>query len=586
MSKGFIYRTFTVIGGTEEFPLGDTDLLRRQRSETILSKFANNLIDCNVGWQLDTSKNSTVTDFTDIPTKSTSKKYPGLFFVNTISGCKLFISYFGDDNNSNGIKDFSGNDLFRCLGDSAYSGVCCSMIPEGSNSEFGDPNTSSFIPNDATRIYGTFCFHTSVTPQYPAAYNPKDTYHYQYYILATPCVLCIYANYGVNVDPGLLYVPIYATGRIFEKVFHEESSKNSLYGTYAIRQKTDSYEGWSGYAYTSVIVNNQSFKIPSYTSFNINSDYPQASVSKEDGSWLLGSESKYGVYAYCPDYALLSTCVFNRTDATRWIPIYIIVISSELETYGITEGDGLKGILDTNLFRCAIGNRGQIFNKYKFICVENNINFIIGWDFLNNENGYIDTTYGSPVTIPEGYRIESVKSKWTFEFNDAELLSDSVVIKGKGQDEYCKGDLSSAIGLNVLPCLYIFQVTGVNSDNSINGYRISVSPSKYNSGCPSAITETATNVNGNFFELRAYYDSSSAQAIYNAIHDSNYPSTVHYYDETDTEVFFLDLPQAFWKYEGGVFSWLGDPEDRSSLAFYYRKCVPEGTPVRIHCVPI
>ena len=144
--------------------------------------------------------------------------------------------------------------------------------------------------------------------------------------------------------------------------------------------------------------------------------------------------------------------------------------------------------------------------------------------------------------------------------------------------------MSSAIGLKVLPCLYIFQVTVVNSDNSVGGYRISVPPSKYTSGCPSAITETATNVNGNFFELRAYYDSSSAQAIYNSIHNSNYPSSVHYHDETDTEIYFLDLPQAFWKYEDRVFSWLGDPEDRSSLAFYYRKCVPDGTPVRIHCV--
>ena len=118
----------------------------------------------------------------------------------------------------------------------------------------------------------------------------------------------------------------------------------------------------------------------------------------------------------------------------------------------------------------------------------------------------------------------------------------------------------------------------------MGGYRISIPPSRYTSGCPSAITETATNVNGNFFELRAYYDSSSAQAIYNSIHNSNYPSSVHYHDETDTEIYFLDLPQAFWKYEDRVFGWLGDSEDRSSLAFYYRKCVPDGTPVRIHCV--
>lgn len=48
--------------GPDEFPLGDTEALRVQRSKVCLSKLAEALISCNVGWQLDTKRNQTVTD--------------------------------------------------------------------------------------------------------------------------------------------------------------------------------------------------------------------------------------------------------------------------------------------------------------------------------------------------------------------------------------------------------------------------------------------------------------------------------------------------------------------------------------------
>ena len=50
----------------------------------------------------------------------------------------------------------------------------------------------------------------------------------------------------------------------------------------------------------------------------------------------------------------------------------------DLTTYGIVPGDGFKGYLDTDLFRCALGTYGQTFDNGNFICADGTYNFLIG----------------------------------------------------------------------------------------------------------------------------------------------------------------------------------------------------------------
>jgi len=399
---GFICRTFTVVGGSDEFPLGDTEALRVQRSKACLAKLAEALISCNVGWQLDTKRSQTVTDFTDIPSNGypNYQSYPGLFFINTISGCKLFLCYFGGELGWASIKHFTENIGIQYKRTSSFAFDCCgimaSMIPDGSDNEFGDPFSNGFMPDDATRLCGTCLGGASNI--YSAAYSPKSDRHYKYYVLATPYVFCIYANSAVGADPTLPYVPIYATGRIFGTVFHEETSKNAKYGTYAFRRRTESYEGYAAITSSSLIIDTGGYKrtiyVPAYSIalvHQVDDIFPTAAVSKQDGTWLIGAEGDsvsgypyYFTYSFCPDYYQICSYFHYKSGTTRWIPIYVAVLSTNLNSYGIIPGDGVKGILDTSLFRCGIGTRGQLYDSGNFICPEDNIGLLLGWDPSND----------------------------------------------------------------------------------------------------------------------------------------------------------------------------------------------------------
>ena len=61
---GLKFKRVNFTAGTTDFPTGDTDALRRTRSENVLKACVQAIIDCDCGWQLDNNKNATITDFT------------------------------------------------------------------------------------------------------------------------------------------------------------------------------------------------------------------------------------------------------------------------------------------------------------------------------------------------------------------------------------------------------------------------------------------------------------------------------------------------------------------------------------------
>ena len=90
---GFKYKKFTVTGGDADFPVGSTDANIRLKEETIMNKFAQALIDCNCGWELDDSFIDEMGAFMDVPIYGTTATAPGYFFKNTTSGARLFATY-------------------------------------------------------------------------------------------------------------------------------------------------------------------------------------------------------------------------------------------------------------------------------------------------------------------------------------------------------------------------------------------------------------------------------------------------------------------------------------------------------------
>ena len=391
---GMRWRSYyiTAGSGTGQLPVGNTDALRQTRSEMLLTACGQLLLDCNVGWQVDTSKCSSLTDYVAIPTASGNKTYPGLFFTNSISGCKLFMAYFGDEIHYNGIKDFSGNDLLKFYNYTYHGGICISIIPEDSQNTFGDPTTTTFIPSDATRICGTFYRRTFnySTINYAAAYNPTDGRNYVYWIGATPYTVIIYVNHYDGAVPGL-YIPVYATGKIFGDLAHTYNSESQKYGTVCFRNLSGDDESWALPLFSSIanpIGTANGIKVPGYSAFTTNtwSNLDTCGAfTNSSGGWINGNNgSNRSTILFTVGVEPIIKKAFDTTGgSTRWVPLAMMVLANDLSTYGVVSGDGFKGYLDTSLFRCAVATRGQTFNDNSFICLENEYSLLVGWDSSN-----------------------------------------------------------------------------------------------------------------------------------------------------------------------------------------------------------
>lgn len=386
---GFITRAFSVLAGSEEFPTGTGETLRVQRSKVLLTKSVQCIISANQGWVLDVDRNPSDIDYTDIPPSSSSPLYdpsfPGLFLRNTISGCKMFISFFSGQ--YGGIKDFDGKSIVTIQNGDTHNGLIISIIPEDSDSEFGDPFSDKFLPDDATRLYGTAPYQTTID----AAYDPNSGWVYEYYFGVTPFCIFVYASHNESgtIETPLLAVPVYACGRILERVAHDETTVNSKYGVLPFRVYDSSYESWC-YVFTQVIrdFKGNEVEVPGMTDTSLNSPFgfgdSGCSVSKYDGSWISGSDgNNYKVISYTINPFPLM--FYHSDDSTQWSAIGISVNAYDLNEYGIVPGDGFKGILDTSLFRAiAGGTKGKIYDNGKFYCPEDKVGWLLGWDPSND----------------------------------------------------------------------------------------------------------------------------------------------------------------------------------------------------------
>lgn len=401
---GFKFKRVDLTAGSTEFPVGSDYSLKRIRSEIILTRCADALISC--GWSLDTSRNSVTTEYSNVPCITGSRTYPGLFFKNTNSGCKLFMAYFGGTlSDEDCILDFKRNtvspahtvDLYGYGSNAHVSGLIMSVIPADSSSEFGSTFDQNFLPDDATRIIGT-CFYDS-QKQYSPAYgsDPLGGYIYSWGLFIDDHAIAVSANKS-TANPSSLFTPVYAVGRIIGTLAHTEDSLGaSQYGlvTFRTGYTTDSSEGMSPLIQSSFQYSFGMNKMIYYPGSNIFSSdsiksFTAACVSKHDGTWLNGNSvgDSQNVTFYTQDPVQLSGRIFNSTEngKSRWVPLAVVSIAEDLETYGVVPGDGFKGYLDTQLFRCANGVYGQKFDKGNFICTDNEYNLIIGWDSSNTDS--------------------------------------------------------------------------------------------------------------------------------------------------------------------------------------------------------
>lgn len=406
---GFKFKRVDFTAGTADFPTGYSDTDIRTRCEVVLTGLADALLAMNIGWRLDPNRSgdsSTTSDFADVPCKSGAKTYPGLFFDNTVSGCKLFMASFsGYIRDTEIIKNFGGNDLFGAGTVPYISGIIASIIPAGSSNSFGTSFDSAFLPSDATRIVGTNNYWASQgTSSDPMILrDPISGYIYSYGIFANEYVISV--SCGKNsANPCNLGVPVYATGRVLGTLAHaEDTAINSKYGTILFREGTNSNGGEGNQAFKSFEVTyrlGDSFplyypgKDPHYGTGTPYGSYWGSAwacgcVSKSDGTWLNGAiNNSSNVVMYVADTAQMSGKMFNSNGngKSRWVPIEMTIVSSDLDTNGVVAGDGFKGYLDESLFRCALGTYGQTFDNGNFICPSGNLCLLLGWDPDNTDS--------------------------------------------------------------------------------------------------------------------------------------------------------------------------------------------------------
>ena len=405
LNKGFKYRqvVFKGLGSGENYNVyynwGTRDDRTINRAKSVIASIARALGDMGIGWNLDASYNEewisdpdhegcvVPSSYGDVPVKSSTEMMPSLCLKNSVSGNKLFLCYlcnssiYGVD-----IPNSQMCTMGPSVANPSFTGLCISMIPGDSDQIFGDPRNNTLIPSTATRLYG-MCEANNKTTASQISYARFNGSGYTYYwgILATPYCISVVAGWSNTEDPPVLKF-CFACGRVFDSLAHTETLPQAKYGLIQFTQPSTGNNMEAGTVKTSTCdfgdtsepcVCTFSFRRP----YNEGSTYTAGNVFKVNGD-SIGFTSTSNIRLYPDNYLQLSHYVKDPDSNLRWVPYIVGVVSSNLQEDGIIPGDGVKGLLDHNLFRCARIERGHLLCNGRFYSLDNNL--VIGWDPSNS----------------------------------------------------------------------------------------------------------------------------------------------------------------------------------------------------------
>lgn len=392
---GFKYSELVFTAQSSDFPKGTTNALIRQREEFIVKGIAQALIDADTGWTLDTAKNATITAFVDIPTASSSIKSPGLYLKNTTSGCKLFVSYNGRSP-SGGIAAAEGCSLtayhsVQNTEEIGLNGLILSIIPESSTDEFTAPvstDATLSVPPSATRLACTtsnYPSYSSYTGTISERNIPGTVYCYG--VLSTPSCIAILIQNNLKL----------AVGRVMGELAHEEdSSASARYGVIYFARCYDVQEDQSGNNSSTASAGGTNYSSygnnpSSLAKYNANASTSStpywggmSSIAKSDGTWVGNTSGT--VVSYFPAnisfYRNSGISYATANNTKRWMPFICYIQSEDLQTHGVVPGDGIKGLLDTELFRYVPGAAYTLLDNGAFYILNSWIT--IGWSGGSN----------------------------------------------------------------------------------------------------------------------------------------------------------------------------------------------------------
>lgn len=392
---GFKYSELAFTGQSSDFPQGTTNALIRQREEFIVKGIAQALIDADTGWALDTAKNATITAFVDIPTKSSSIKSPGLYLKNATSGCKLFVSYNGRSP-SGGIAAAEGCSVTaynssKNTEEIGLNGLVFSIISDSSTDDFTVPSSTDAtlsVPFSATRLACTVTNYPSYST-YTGTISQQNASGvvYRYGVLSTPFCIAILIQKNIKL----------AVGRVLGELAHEDDALASAkYGVvyfsrcYDVQEPmntTNSSTTSAGGGSYSCYGNNPS-GLAKYNADASTSSTPywggMSCISKADGTWVCNTSDTVVSYyaANVPFYRNSSISYATANNTKRWMPFICYIQTGDLQTNGVVPGDGIKGLLDTDLFRYVPATANTLLDNGAFYVL--NPMLTIGWSGGSN----------------------------------------------------------------------------------------------------------------------------------------------------------------------------------------------------------
>lgn len=192
--------------------------------------------------------------------------------------------------------------------------------------------------------------------------------------------------------------------------------------------------------------------------------------------------------------------------------------------------------------------------------------------------------YGESVTIPDGYTVESVKCANLYLFKSRSSTSGYVwIVEFDNANVYSDDKAISLIGNKVSPALSIMSITKFTNGLPDGSWLSSQTGQACLSGNYSGQVLNGylnVNISNPFFVKFGKIYSDSGQ--WPNVMSSNYPFKFQRYDsQTQLVPYHFSVPSAVWKFENGVFSWLGDSTNNMDLAYYYNVESPD---IRIRCV--
>ena len=395
---GFRFKRFDYVGGSAPWNTN----VEYDRGAATLTDLANFIISCGKGWSLDTARNATTTSYVVVPLNTyndtaTEWTAPALFFVNT-NGAKLFLcasggsSYCGIRCGNNQLM----NDVPFSVSHPIYTGIVMSMIPAGSTNTFGSYFDNSFLPSDATYIYGSaLCAANSVQQQNYMCVNSSGV-HYSYGLFVDECCVGIGGGYDNSNVPTIK--PGYFCGRILGTLAHStDTSNQARYGIIKFNDscnKVTTADEFSVAVRSELVSGNYNYGSWCSSAINTNTGYDylfwsccghyfRANGTRIDGR--NGSNIRFYPHT-CLIAENIKTSDSSVSNANRWVPFEAFVLSNDLSMDGIIPGDGFKGYLDTNLFRCAKVNLNQTYANGTFIGADATNNLLLGWDATNTDS--------------------------------------------------------------------------------------------------------------------------------------------------------------------------------------------------------